>query len=61
MFGSDDGSEFYVLQDVRTGFAINVRNQAAYDDTVKLRFTTQTNWEDGFDDDLKNDGELVID
>ena len=61
MFGSNDGSEFYVLQDVRTGFAINVSNQADYDDTVKLRFNTQTNWEYGFDDDLNNDGELVID
>ena len=60
-FGSNDGSEFYVLQDVRTGFAINVSNQAEYADTVKLRFNTQTNWEYGFDDDLNNDGELVID
>ena len=60
-FGSNDGSEFYVLQDVRTGFAINVSNQADYDDTIKLRFNTQTNWEYGFDDDLNNDGELVID
>ncbi len=60
-FGSNDGSEFYVLQDVRTGFAVNVSNQADYDDTVKLRFNTQTNWEYGFDDDLNNDGELVID
>lgn len=60
-FGSNDGSEFYVLQDVRTGFAVNVSNQADDDDTVKLRFNTQTNWEYGFDDDLNNDGELVID
>ena len=60
-FGSNDGSEFYVLQDVRTGFAVNVSNQANYDDTVKLRFNTQTNWDYGFDDDLNNDGELVID
>ena len=60
-FGSNDGSEFYVLQDVRTGFAVNVSNQADYDDTVKLRFNTQTNWEYGFDDDLNDDGELVID
>ena len=60
-FGSSDGSEFYVLQDVRTGFAVNVSNQADYDDTVKLRFNTQTNWEYGFDDDLNDDGELVID
>ena len=60
-FGSNDGSEFYVLQNVRTGFAVNVSNQADYDDTVKLRFNTQTNWEYGFDDDLNNDGELVID
>ena len=60
-FGSNDGSEFYVLQDVRTGFAINVSNQADYDDTVKLRFNTQTSWEYGFDDDLNDDGELVID
>lgn len=60
-FGSNDGSEFYVLQDVRTGFAVNVSNNADYDDTVKLRFNTQTNWEYGFDDDLNNDGELVID
>ena len=59
--GSNDGSEFYVLQDVRTGFAVNVSNQGDYDDTVKLRFSTQTNWEYGFDDDLNNDGELVID
>ena len=26
-----------------------------------MRFNTQTNWEYGFDDDLNNDGELVID
>ena len=61
MFGSNDGSEFYVQQDVRTSFAINVSNQADYDDTVKLRFNTQSNWEYGFDDDLNNDGELLID
>ena len=60
-FGSNDGSEFYVLQNVRTGFAVNVSNQGDYDDTVKLRFSTQTDWEYGFDDDLNNDGELVID
>lgn len=60
-FGSNDGSEFYVLQDVRTGFSVNVSNQANYDDTVKLRFSTQTNWDYGFDEDLNNDGELVID
>ena len=60
-FGSNDGSEFYVLQNVRTGFAVNVSNQADYDDTVKLSFSTQTDWDYGFDDDLNNDGELVID
>ncbi|GIR67438.1 MAG: hypothetical protein CM15mP71_6640 [Candidatus Poseidoniales archaeon] len=60
-FGSNDGSEFYVLQDVRTSFAVNVSNQGDYDDTVKLRFNTQSNWEYGFDDDLNNDGELLID
>ena len=31
---SNDGSEFYVLTNVRTGFAVNVSNQADYDDTV---------------------------
>ena len=60
-FGSNDGSEFYVLQNVKTSFAVNVSNQGDYDDTVKLRFNTQSNWEYGFDDDLNNDGELLID
>ena len=49
------------MQDVRTSFAVNVSNQGDYDDTVKLRFNTQSNWEYGFDDDLNNDGELLID
>ena len=60
-FGANDGSEFYVLQNVRTSFAVNLSNQAMYEDTVKLRFNTQTNWEYGFDDDLNQDGELLID
>ena len=33
-FGSNEGSEFYVWQDVRTSFAVNVRNHGASDDTI---------------------------
>tara|TARA_B100001287_G_scaffold65088_1_gene53046 strand:- start:2124 stop:4496 length:2373 start_codon:yes stop_codon:yes gene_type:complete len=60
-FGSNDGSEFYVLQDVRTSFAVNLSNNAMYDDTVKLRFNTQSVWEFGFDNDSNNDDELFVD
>ena len=60
-FGVNDGSEFYVLQDVRTTFAVNVSNSAPYDDIVTLRFDTTTTWGYGFDEDANNDNELHID
>ena len=59
--GANDGSGFFVQQNVNTSFAVNVSNQGNYDDTVKLNFNTQTTWDYGFDDDLDRDGELVID
>lgn len=60
-FGANDGSEFYVLQNVRTSFAVNLSNQGQYDDSVKLKFNTETSWEYGFDNDFNQDGELDID
>ena len=60
-FGVNDGSEFFVQQNVRTSFAVNLSNQAEYSDAVKLKFDTQSIWEYGFDEDLNDDGELDID
>lgn len=59
-FGSNDGSEFYVLQDVRTTFAVNLSNHGEYEDMAKLRFNTQSTWDYGFEDDTNGDGELHI-
>ena len=35
-FGVNDGSEFFVQQNVRTGFSVNLSNFAQYDDIVSL-------------------------
>ena len=60
-FGANDGSSFYVLQNVNTSFAVNVSNKAGFDDMVRIYFETDSSWEYGFSDDVNNDGEVHLD
>ncbi|MEE2986131.1 MAG: hypothetical protein VX366_07965 [Candidatus Thermoplasmatota archaeon] len=59
-FGANDGSSFYVQQNVNTSLAVNISNSAGYDDFVKLNIDTDSSWEYGFDDDVNGDGELYL-
>ena len=59
-FGVNDGSEFFVQQNVRTGFSVNLSNFAQYDDIVSLELDSQSNWDYGFDEDFNNDGLLNV-
>ena len=59
-FGVNDGSEFFVQQNVRTSFAVNVSNQAEYSDAVKLKFDTQSIWDYGFDEDLNDEANWTL-
>ena len=43
-FGANDGSSFYVQQSVNTSLAVNISNSAGYDDLVKIRMNTDSNW-----------------
>jgi len=59
-FGVNDGSEFFVQQNVRTGVSVNLSNFAQYDDMVSLELDSQSNWDYGFDEDSNNDGLLNV-
>lgn len=60
-FGANDGSSFYVQQNVNTSLAVNISNNAGYDDLVKIRMQTSSNWQYGFLDDMNGDNEVLID
>jgi hypothetical protein len=60
-FGANDGSSIYVQQNVNTSLAMNISNNAGYDDLVKIRMDTASNWQHGFVDDVSEDGELHLD
>ena len=59
-FGANDGSSFYVQQSVNTSLAVNISNSAGYDDIVKIRMNTDSNWQYGFVQDLNGDGEVLL-
>ena len=60
-FGANDGSSFYVQQNVNTSLAVNISNSAGYEDSVTIRMNTPSNWQYGFVDDMNNDNEVLID
>ena len=60
-FGANDGSSIYVQQNVNTSLAMNISNNAGYDDLVKIRMDTASNWQYGFVDDVNEDRELHLD
>jgi hypothetical protein len=60
-FGANDSSSIYVQQGVNTSLAMNISNNAGYDDLVKIRMDTASNWQHGFVDDVSEDGELHLD
>ena len=59
-FGANDGSSFYVQQNVRTTLAVNVSNNGWLTDYAKINMNTSSDWNFGFTDDLNNDDELNI-
>ena len=59
-FGANDGSSFYVQQNVNTSFAMNISNKAGFDDMVKITFDTDSTWQYGFADDLNNDNQVDL-
>lgn len=60
-FGANDGSSFYVQQNVNTSLAVNISNSAGVNDFVKVRMDTNSNWQYGFVDDQNGDGEVHLD
>ncbi len=59
-FGANDGSSFYVQQNVNTSFAVNISNKAGFDDMVKINFDTESTWQYGFTADLNNDNQIDL-
>ena len=59
-FGANDGSSFYVQQNVNTSLAVNISNNAGFDDLIKVRMNTNSNWQYGFVGDENNDDEVHI-
>ena len=55
-FGSDNGSSFYVQQNVRTSLAMNVSNHAGFPDTANLSLVSSSDWNFGFTGDDDGDG-----
>ena len=60
-FGANDGSSFYVQQSVNTSLAVNITNSAGFDDFVKVKIDTDSNWQYGFTDDQNGDNEVHLD
>ena len=60
-FEANDGSSFYVQQNVNFSGAVNISNKAGYDDIVKVFFETDSDWSYGFSEDLNNDNEVYLD
>ena len=60
-FGANDGSSFYVQQNVNTSLAVNISNNAGFDDFVKVKMDTDSNWQYGFLGDQNGDNEIHLD
>lgn len=60
-FGANDGSSFYVQQNVNTSLAVNISNTAGFDDFVKISMSTSSEWEFGFVDDSNGDNQVHLD
>jgi len=60
-FGANDGSSFYVQQNVNTSLAVNISNTAGFADMAKIRMSTESDWQYGFVDDANGDNEVHID
>ncbi len=60
-FGANDGSSFYVQQNVNTSLAMNISNNAGFDDFVKVKIDTDSNWQYGFIGDQNGDNEVHLD
>ena len=60
-FGANDGSSFYVQQNVNTSLAVNISNTAGFADMAKIRMSTESDWQYGFVDDANWDNEVHID
>ncbi len=59
-FGANDGSSFYVQQSVNTSLAVNISNNAGFDDFVKVKIDTDSNWQYGFMGDQNGDNEVHL-
>ena len=59
-FGANDGSSFFVQQNVNTSFAVNISNNAGYDDLVTIDFDTNSDWDYGFVEDVNNDKQVLL-
>ena len=60
-FGANDGSSFYIQENVNTSLAVNISNNAGFDDFVKISMSTGSDWDFGFIDDSNGDGEVHLD
>tara|TARA_B100001094_G_scaffold170824_1_gene165237 strand:+ start:1210 stop:3540 length:2331 start_codon:yes stop_codon:yes gene_type:complete len=60
-FGANDGSSFYVQQNVNTTSTVNISNNAGFEDMVKITMNTESDWQFGFVDDFNGDNEVHID
>ena len=60
-FGANDGSSFYVQQNVNTSLAVNISNNAGFDDFVKVKMDTDSSWHYGFLGDQNGDNEVHLD
>ena len=60
VFGANNGSSFYVQQNVNTTLAMNISNKAGFTDLITISMKTNSDWEYGFIGDTNNDKELQI-
>ena len=59
-FGANDGSSFFVQQNVNTSIAVNISNNAGYDDLVTIDFDTDSDWDYGFVEDVNNEKQVLL-
>lgn len=60
IFGANDGSSFYVQQNVNTSLAVNLTNLAGFTDNVTISMDTNSFWSYGFVGDVNNDKTLLL-
>ena len=56
VIAAQSGSSFYVQQNVNTTLAINVSNNAEFDDVATFSLNSSSSWEFGFIDDVNSEG-----